>query len=747
MILKKSTEELLKTIKGSSVSDLSFMSSISNNELNSKINENSLLQTRNLQLKEDLLIFGEVKKLLIKLKNSKMIDKKDFILTTINTAIRDIFIDQNVRIDIVASNTNQEASKLNIKYDIVLYQNEIKMSENEKMISNNGGGVLSFISILFKILVGYIYSKNKFYVFDESLSEVSEIYLPRMGSFFKKFCEKHGFTIIFITHTPLIVESADLAYMLDGDFEDGVPLLKIDKIIGEYPKENYIYTKIENFQAIKKLEFRYKGFTAIIGKNNIGKSASFRAINSILFNNFSMSEYPRKKSSEHPEKLLASSIEFGFYHSNDDPLNEDTKIRMYKKGSSLIYEFNGQTFVGKNLAFEKVKEKIESIGFRYLNLKEQYKNFKGNLKEQTERLAITTQQDTYYLVGGKTSDTSKVFDFLFDSREVTMAINNLNEDILNREQELNSNIITIEINNKDINFINCKLRYITNIYKSKVIESLISYQHDLHEIEANKFYLEKNLVLVDKALNLALYLYQYQASKINLDLLINQSNKLNKKITLINSILTNYYNIDLINSHRNALSYLKYLNVLHLYKHNQLKILTINFMSTLDYTIKTQKNKILRLHKKIELYYKLSNNIQNIYFIENYNIELENYHLKVRWTQNLNKKINLLQRGLNNLNNMFSLNNIVSNLSSIEKYLNDLKNFKYLKEKNHYLINLKINGLNLKYTIDELLKLHSDKTNLINKSNYLKNELNTLHIKFNLKPCTSCTGLGFHVQH
>ena len=38
------------------------------------------------ELKKDILHLGEVKKLLIRLKNNKMIEKKDFILNTINTA-------------------------------------------------------------------------------------------------------------------------------------------------------------------------------------------------------------------------------------------------------------------------------------------------------------------------------------------------------------------------------------------------------------------------------------------------------------------------------------------------------------------------------------------------------------------------------------------------------------------------------------------------------------------------------------
>ena len=41
---------------------------------------------------------------------------------------------------------------------------------------------------------------------------------------------------------------------------------------------------IENFQSIKKVDFEIKGFTVIIGKNNIGKSAVIRAIEAALDN-------------------------------------------------------------------------------------------------------------------------------------------------------------------------------------------------------------------------------------------------------------------------------------------------------------------------------------------------------------------------------------------------------------------------------------------------------------------------------
>ena len=60
------------------------------------------------ELKKDILHLGEVKKLLIRLKNNKMIEKKDFILNTINTALSDVFVDKRIRLDIEASNTTRD---------------------------------------------------------------------------------------------------------------------------------------------------------------------------------------------------------------------------------------------------------------------------------------------------------------------------------------------------------------------------------------------------------------------------------------------------------------------------------------------------------------------------------------------------------------------------------------------------------------------------------------------------------------
>ena len=726
-----------------SLENIAFFKKSSLEEINrlNSWNTQSTLHMETLSTKISTL--GEVKKLLIKLKNSKMFEKKDFILNTINTALNDVFPDQMVKIDLVASNTNQEASKLNIKYDIVLFQNGREISRNEKMVDQNGGGIISFISILFKILVGFIYSRNKFYVFDESLSEVSELYMPRMGQFLQKFCKVHGFTIIIITHTQAIADYSDLTYRLDGEFENGVPTLKIEKIDGEYPEEDYVYSKIENFQSIKKLEFRYKGFTTIIGKNNIGKSASFRAINSILFNNFDIKLYPRYESADKPDKLLNTRVEFGYFTKKDDPANEVKKICFYKKGQSIIWEFDGMDHVGKNLAFEKVKEKVESIGFRYLKLKEQYKNFKGNLKDQTERLAITTQQDGYYLIGGKASDTSKVFDFLFDSREVTLALLDLNNDIQTLENELNTINLDVGKNKNLISRLLIELKKWDVLYKIKLIEQY-KYLTEVKKFMENEIHFhEKEYNLINKILEVADVMWRLNATQTHIEKL-NQEKNINIKIIT---------NIDRIISVGNQINLIKKVfelqhNIGILTKRIKLNQIGLNIIkckevleiSELTSNIRKQFN-ITR--RKFDIFSILLINRVRTQELENIFITQDNVSIQKKYFAKLSAKLECLNKIIYNRQLALTATNLKTDINNSLVYIQKVKKAiaynqvgikMYEIDINRTHLNFFINGINSEISKINLKRSQIDK---------MKITIDNLPASYNLVPCNSCMTLGY----
>lgn len=707
------------------------------------------IQTNSLEierLSKELLELGEVKKLLIQLKNSKMFEKKDFILKTINTALSDVFNDQNVRIDLVASNTNQEASKLNIKYDIVLYQNNMEMARNEKLLICNGGGVISFISILFKILVGYIYSKNKFFIFDESLAEVSEIYRPRLAQFIRKFCEAHDFTIIIITQTSDIAEFANLVYYLDGEFENGISTLKIESVDGDYPKENYIYTEIENFQSIKKIEFRYKGFTAIIGKNNIGKSASFRAVNSILFNNFDMKAFPRMLSSEKPDKLLNTFVEFGKYFTDGDPRNEETKISFRKKGQSIIWNFNDMEFVGKNLAFDKVKEKVEEIGFKYLRLKDQYKNFKGNLKEQTERLAITTQQDGYYLIGGKASDTSKVFDFLFDSREVTLALVDLNNDILSFESKINSLTLNNAKLKNTIEICKVQIKKFDNLYKQRLIQDLILADLDNSYKLNYVSKLDEYLIKVDSILELSTILWRSLVTHEEHDRLVFKDSILNQKIEKIEKLVDLYNKMQFLINYKKSLLNYSIIDTKVKLNFNKIKEYNILLFNCTKMQFDTLNSKFHLIQRLIYVYTSLID-------IGIKRVNIETYFNLIDTNEKISTRSNWLNFKTEKIGNLIlayqrvsDLTYAVENLTKLTTYFNKLNiglkiNDTSMKLYDNYIRSLNIQSY-LAQVSNEQVKINKKQQQIYLMDDTIKN----LPQRFNLEPCGQCGTHGF-IEH
>ena len=435
MILMQIVDETLSTLKIYNKDPNNINTEY---HIRSKEKENINLSIEDLNVKminteERVQHLEETKILLETLKTYKLQEKKDFILRIINTALADIFNDKVV-IDIEAQDKKTSKGSAQ-KYDIVFYQNDIEMARNEELLITNGGGIMQVISMLFKILIGYIYSKNTFYIFDESFSQLSGDNRARLSKFLKGFCDKFKFTLVVVSQVQDLDEHADIIYDVDGAYNNqGIRTLSIvskklpdDLLEGE----GYWNLDINNFQSIAKQSFQFKGYTIIRGPNNSGKSASLRAINSILYNSFDVKKYPRKAiSTSGAKKLLPVNLKLSKITT------EGTKeIELNFKNSKVSFVINGNEYYGKNLASDKLKEAVEGIGFKYISLKEFYKNFKGNLKDQTERIASTTQYDSLFLVGNKGSETEKVFNFLFNTENISMGILRLKEDMVNLNKE------------------------------------------------------------------------------------------------------------------------------------------------------------------------------------------------------------------------------------------------------------------------------------------------------------------------
>ena len=728
-----------------------------NQTITERINKGSsnvgILEKRIEEDKIEIIELNEVKKLLVRLKNAKVIEKKEFILSTINLALADVFPDQNITIDIVAAATNESAaSQINLKYDVVLKQNGVEMAKNEKLI-NNGGGILAFISLLFKVLVGYIHSKNKFYIFDESLAEVSVVYLPRLAKFLKKFCEKHQFTLVMVTHeVEILSKEAHLTYRVEGEEKDGLMTLKIDKVEGDVPEKNYIYADITNFQSIKNIKFKYYGLTLITGPNNIGKSASFRAVNSLLFNSFDTKAYPRMSSIETPDKRLNTVISFGWVGEDgkEDPVR---KVTLKKKGQGIVYEFDNKEFVGKMLAFDKVKEKIESIGFSYLNLKDSYKNFKGNMKEQTERLAVTNQQDGYYIVGAKTSETSKIFDFLFDSRDATLAIASVSDDIQVINRRIEETNLQISSFKNDLKLDTVLQKLIVKWYNIKLIYEIDGLSNEANFIKMSLDIHTKRKELLDTGVHLINTMDLIQVSEHTISHLkedfehyTNHKNLYEKiigvreKVNMISLINTKssevfYYDnvftsttkrseilVKLINCYNNSVLAGSTISTGKLFKDLNMKVLSLKRRSTLV-------TSILNLNWSQAI--------------------IETLHTKIDEKETLVRQLSAYQKKSGIITNIINYYRVVDSIRVHIHHRND--KIKWVTEYTQYIkkLNLMNKEFTLKITKHAILnhiglsdsyKNHIE--NLKQSNIHYAEQVSNLSTKYNLCECTSCSGLG-----
>jgi len=640
--------------------------------INSKIKENLELDTKtflekNTDIEKEIKLLDETKMLLETLKVHKLKEKKDFILNIVNTALTDIFQD-NIRIAIepqeVKGKTNTSGSQ---KFDIIFYQNDIELARNDELLITNGGGIMQVVSMLFKILIGFIYSKNTFYMFDESFSQLSTDNRIRLSKFLQMFCEQYNFTIVVVSQVLDLDEYADIIYSVNASYNDkGIRTLVLentmikDNILTRNAlegEEGVWHLKLKNFQSVSEIELAFKGYTIIRGPNNSGKSAILRAVSSILYNSFNVKKYPRKiggldSKGKPSKKVMETEIFLKKTHLRDTRSlnNPDSEPEPVYKEIGLRYKSNKVSFIidneeyfGKNLAGEKLMEKVEELGFKYINTKEFYKNFKGNLKDQTERIASTTQYDSLFLVGAKGNETEKIFNFLFNTENITRAILKIKDEMIQFSKLHEDN----------------QKRILENVSKTEVLNDNINYYLKLYYLTIIK----------------------------NLDLF--RTDKYKESISTID------YNI---NIRKNIIS--KYQNNINLFNEDFLKVgetykLIDNYkqvVKNIDTDIEIKKNKIviltdLNLQLK-KLFDKLSVINKGILLKENLNLEIQNLNNNKLTIQAIDSKLSLNNSLLQKLKDYYKL---IKYLNTYNKYFNDLKtNRLYLEPIVNQIQNLKI---------------------------------------------------------
>jgi len=98
----------------------------------------------------------------------------------------------------------------NMHYEFYLYEN----GEQMDIMSSKGGGPISIISIILRIVVILLLDLEPFLVLDESLAQLSPEYIDNAAKFLKDLGKRLNFTIIMVSHSHEFMEYGDAVYKI-----------------------------------------------------------------------------------------------------------------------------------------------------------------------------------------------------------------------------------------------------------------------------------------------------------------------------------------------------------------------------------------------------------------------------------------------------------------------------------------------------------------------------------------------------
>jgi len=361
------------------------------------------------------------------MKQFKVENKKELLEDIVNNALKSIFVDEDYSLKLVIEPPNK--TRKTTKYKLEFYQYGELIGDNTTLMETNGGGVLTVVAFVLKIIVGMVYNKQRLFLLDESLAQLSDEYTGYASMFIRELSEKYNLTIVLITQNLNIAEHSHMIYHLEGIPTPPTVTLNVKEVVenwnGYNPKEIF-KVHVKNFQSIKATEFVFKGFTAIRAKSNTGKSALFRAIGSVLYNKYNPKIYPRK------QKGKGETTEV---HLQSEGLT-NLDIKIVDKNEKVCYIFDGdKTLCGKKTITETLNEYLDEHNFSNISM-DKYKSYKSNLRDQLESLAVDNQYNGLFLVNGSTQDLDKVFTILFDAEAITHSLKSIEEDKRDIEQTL-----------------------------------------------------------------------------------------------------------------------------------------------------------------------------------------------------------------------------------------------------------------------------------------------------------------------
>lgn len=211
------------------------------------------------------------------------------------------------------------------------------------------------------------------------------------------------------------------------------------------------HVSIKNFQSIKSVDFTIDGFTVIVGKNNIGKSAIIRAIDNALKNEVG-NEYLRKGTKE-------STVEI---------TRDDIKIK-WVKGDSAVYEITPTG--GEKQVFSKlnrdVPQPLLDAGFERIQI-----------EDKLVSPLIAPQFEPLFLLNKRGSVVTEVLTALYDMDLICIADDKCQKD-------LKSNKSSYKVREQDLKNLQIKLEKYKDFEQIKAeVSSLVEQEKICNALQA-----------------------------------------------------------------------------------------------------------------------------------------------------------------------------------------------------------------------------------------------------------------------
>jgi ABC-type dipeptide/oligopeptide/nickel transport system ATPase component len=151
-------------------------------------------------------------------------------VTTLDTLIQTISAKGIGRVELVVTNGLQLVFGPNVSCVLekkegargTSYRIKIKeMKEDGEVIDDPmdafGGGVVNLTAFLLRVLLLHRFKLAKLLVLDETMNNVSRVYLPKVSVLLRSLAEDYGFTILAVTHQPEMTAAAHNAYEVSAE--------------------------------------------------------------------------------------------------------------------------------------------------------------------------------------------------------------------------------------------------------------------------------------------------------------------------------------------------------------------------------------------------------------------------------------------------------------------------------------------------------------------------------------------------